>query len=144
MIDIDIAFTDLFLSVVIIPKRNFLTLIQRPCFFARNGLIFIWIILGSILALAYKSNLLSSLIPIRYESTIDTLQDLEQSGLPLLILNSTTALKLVASDPREDMKQVYKRSILFPLSPSEPWGVPGWVLKMYEEMIYYASNILKF
>lgn len=92
--------------------------------------------------MAYKSNLLSSLIPVRYEATIDTLQDLEQSGLPLLILNSTTALKLVASDPREDMKQVYKKSVLFPLSPLEPWGVPGWVLKMYKDMIYFYQTLL--
>ena len=78
--------------------------------------------------MAYKSNLLSSLIPIRYEETIDTVEDIEHSGLPLLILQSTATHKLIASDPRDTMKQVYNRSILFPWSPSEPWGVPGWVL----------------
>ena len=80
--------------------------------------------------MAYKSNLLSSLIPIRYGKTIDSLEDMEKSDLPLLILQSTATHKLIASDPRDTMKQVYNRSILFPWSPTEAWGVPGWVLAM--------------
>ena len=80
--------------------------------------------------MAYKSTLLSSLISIRYEATIDTLEDMKQSGLPLLILKSTATHKLIASDPRDAMKQVYKRRILFQYSPAEPWGVPGWVMAM--------------
>ena len=74
--------------------------------------------------------LLSSLIPIRYETTIDTLEDMEDSGLPILIMKNTAVHKLIASDPRDAMKQVYKRSMLFPLSPAEPGGVPGWVAEM--------------
>ena len=80
--------------------------------------------------MAYKSNLLSSLIPIRYEKTIDSLEDMEKSGLPLLILQSTATHKLIASDLRDAMKQVYKRSILFPWSSTEPQGLPGWVAEM--------------
>ena len=80
--------------------------------------------------MAYKCTLLSSLVSIRYEATIDTLEDMEQSGLPLLILKSTASHKLIASDPRDAMKQVYKRRILFQWSPAEPWGVPGWVMAM--------------
>ena len=80
--------------------------------------------------MAYKSVLLSSLVPIRYEATIDTLEDMEQSGLPLLILKSTTYLKHIARDPRDSMKEVYKRSIVFPYSPAEEFGVPGWVMGM--------------
>ena len=78
--------------------------------------------------MAYKSVLLSSLVPIRYEATIDTLEDMEQSGLPLLILKSTTIQKFIASDPRDAMKRVYKRSIVFPYNPAEP--VPRWVMAM--------------
>ena len=80
--------------------------------------------------MAYKDTLLLSIISIRYEATIDTLEDLEQSGLPLLITAATASHKLIASDPRETMKQIYKRRILFQLSPAEPWGVPGWVMTM--------------
>ena len=96
----------------------------------RKAIILKWMVLGSILTMAYKSTLLSSLIPIRYEATIDTLDDMDKSGLPLLIIQQTTFHKLIASDPREAMKQVYKRSILFPYSPTEPWGVPAWVMAM--------------
>ena len=74
--------------------------------------------------------LLSSLISIRYETTIDTLEDMEESGLPMLIVKSTTMHKLIASDPRDAMKQVYKRSILFQWSQTEPGGLPGWVAEM--------------
>ena len=87
-------------------------------------------VLGSILTMAYKSTLLSSLIPIRYESTIDTLDDMDKSALPLLILHPTTIHKLIESDPREAMKRVYKRSIMFPNSPTEPYYVPGWCWAM--------------
>ena len=58
--------------------------------------------------------------------------DMEQSGLPLLILKSTTLHKLIARDPRDAMKKVYKRSITFPWAPAEPTGIPGWAFAMYE------------
>ena len=80
--------------------------------------------------MAYKSTLLSSLIPVRYEAAIDTLEDMEQSGRPLLIMRSTTLHKLIVNDPREAMMRAYERSILFQYSPTEKWGVPGWVMDM--------------
>ena len=121
---------DFFLSTPFIPKRKLLSWIHRPGYGTRQAIILKWIFLGSLLTLAYKSMLLSSLIPIRYETTIDTLEDMEESGLPMLIVNSTTMHKLIASDPRDAMKQVYRRSILFPFSPTEPQGLPGWVAEM--------------
>ena len=122
--------SDFFLTTPFIPKRKLLSWIHRPGYGTRQAIILKWIFLGSVLTLAYKSMLLSSLIPIRYEITIDTLEDMEESGLPLLIQKSTTTHNLIASDPRDAMKQVYKRSMLFPLSPAEPGGVPGWVAEM--------------
>ena len=95
-------------------------------------------VLGTFLSFAYKSTLLSSLIPIRYDATIDTLKEMEQSGLPLLIVKPTTLQKLIASDPRDAMKQVYKRSILYPWAPSEPLGFPGWVFAMYELIFIFS------
>ena len=89
-----------------------------------------WIILGSLLTMAYKSTLLSSLIPVRYEAAIDTLEDMEQSGRPLLIMRSTMYHKLIANDPREAMMRAYERSILYQFSPTERWGVPGWIMDM--------------
>ena len=89
-----------------------------------------WIILGTLLSMAYKSTLLSSLIPVRYEATIDTLDDMEQSGRPLLIMRSTTFHKLIVNDPREAMRRAYERSILYQMNPTEDWGVPGWIMAM--------------
>ena len=69
--------------------------------------------LGNILTMGYKSTLLSTLIPVRYERTIDTLYDLDQSGVPLLIPKSTTHHHAIANDPRQIMKRVYNNSILY-------------------------------
>ena len=121
---------DLFLSTPFIPRRKLLSWIHRPGYGTRQAIILKWIFVGSLLTLAYKSMLLSSLIPIRYETTIDTLEDMDDSGLPILIMKNTAVHKLIASDPRDAMKQVYKRSILYPVSPTEPRGVPGWVMEM--------------
>ena len=63
--------------------------------------------------MGYKSTLLSTLIPICYETTIDTLADIEKSGLPLVIAKSTAMHHAIAADKRPMMKQIYKDSILF-------------------------------
>ena len=70
-------------------------------------------VLGNILTMGYKSTLLSTLIPIRYESTIDTPEDLEESGLPLTIPESTAIQDAIAVDTRPIMKQIYAESILY-------------------------------
>ena len=63
--------------------------------------------------MGYKSTLLSTLIPICYETTIDTLADIEKSGLPLVIAKSTAMHHAIASDKRPIMKQIYEDSILY-------------------------------
>ena len=63
--------------------------------------------------MGYKSTLLSTLIPIRYGTTIDTLADIEKSGLPLVIPKSTAVHHAIASDKRPIMKQIFVDSILY-------------------------------
>ena len=70
---------------------------------------------GNFLAMGYKSTLLSTLIPIRYESTIDTLEEMAKSGLPLSVPLHTTLNTLLASDPRPTMREIYKRGYFFSL-----------------------------
>ena len=94
-----------------IPRRSW---INRRSFRSRNGLILMWLFLGHFLVMGYKSLLLSTLIPIRYESTIDTLDEMVKSGLPFVIPSRTTFHKLIASDPRPSMKEIYKRIHLVP------------------------------
>ena len=90
--------------------------IQREGFATRRVMILKWMVLGTFLTMGYKSALLSTLVPIRYESSIDTIEDLAKSGLPLLIPSATTVNKLIANDPRRSMKKIYDRSIVYPYS----------------------------
>ena len=61
----------------------------------------------------YKSTLLSTLITIRYEKPINTLADLDRSGLSLLLARGAAGQKIIESDPRPIMKKIYSRSIVF-------------------------------
>ena len=97
------------------PRRRLNSWINRRGFRIRKGIILLWIFLGHFLVMGYKTTLLSSLIQIRYGSTIDTLEDMAKSGLPLLIPSHTTLHKLIASDPRPLMKEIYRKSHLTPI-----------------------------
>ena len=70
--------------------------------------------------MAYKSKLLSSLITIRYEGTIDTLDDLLDSDLGVLLPNNTPAHMMFASDPRPIMKEIYDKSHVYPYNGTAP------------------------
>ena len=83
-------------------------------------------VLGNILTLGYKTTLLSSLIPIRYEDTIDSMDDLDKSGLPLLISKGSSMYDHIASDPREMMTRIFKRRIMY----SQENGIPRWAFEM--------------
>ena len=81
---------------------------------SRMFLLFIWLFAGNVLTMGYKSTLLSTLIPIRYEKQIDTIQDMDESGLPFLIPGGTVLQWLGATDPRPAMQSIMKRHELFP------------------------------
>ena len=93
-----------------IPRKRLKNWINRRGFRMRKGIILLWIFWGHFLVMGYKTTLLSTLIQIRYESTIDSLEDMAKSGLPLLIPSHTTLHKLIASDPRPLMKNIYRKS----------------------------------
>ena len=75
--------------------------------------------------MAYKSTLLATLVPIRYENSIDNLDDMAKSGLPLFIPGATNLHALIASDPRHLMKDIYSRSMVVSYS--------GGILKDQDE-----------
>ena len=83
---------------------------------SRMFLLFIWLFLGNVLSMAYKSTLLSTLIPIRYEKTLDTIEDLDKSGLGLLIAGGTVLQWLAATDPRLSMRRIIDRSEIVPFN----------------------------
>ena len=103
-------FSDMFLSTAMIPRRRVIRWINRHGLATRKGVILQWLFLGHLLTLGYKSTLLSTLIPIRYQSTIDSLEDMAQSGLPMTVPRATTLHKLIATDPRTHMRKIYMRS----------------------------------
>ena len=100
---------DIFLSTAMIPRRRAIRWINRQGFATRKGVILQWFLLGHVLILGYKSTLLSTLIPIRYENTIDSLTDMANSGLALTVPRATTLHKLISTDPRPSMKEIYER-----------------------------------
>ena len=75
-----------------------------------------WLLLGNILALAYKSTLNSTLVTMQYEDPIDTMNDMAKSGLPLLIPQNLH--RSMANDPRQVVKEMNKNSIVFQFFPS--------------------------
>ena len=77
--------------------------------------------------MAYKATLLSSLIPIRYEDTIDNMKDLADSGKPLIMGKASTFHEHVSNDQRPFMRGILNRSILVNLGG----GIPQWALEMY-------------
>ena len=97
-----------------LPHRYF----HRRVFFkhSRMFLLFTWLFLGNVLSMAYKSTLLSTLIPIRYEKTLDTIDDLDKSGLGLLIPGGTALEWLAASDPRPAMRRINARREVVPFN----------------------------
>ena len=104
---------DLFLAIVFIPRRKLARWIQREGFGVRKLAILKWIFLSHVLILGYKSTLLSTLIPIRYSEQINTLEDMDKSGLPLLIPKGTVAYKSIAGDKRIVVQMIYKRSVVW-------------------------------
>ena len=83
-------------------------------------------VLGNILTLGYKTTLLSSLIPIRYEDTIDSMDDLDKSGLPPISPRGSSTINFIESDPREMMNRIFKRRIEYPHEN----GIPRWTTEM--------------
>ena len=76
--------------------------------------------------MAFKSTLLSCLIQIQYEDTIDTLNDLVNSGLPILLPDNTALRQKVVSDPRQITKKISNNSIDYQFNGT----VPNQVLNM--------------
>ena len=94
---------------------------------SRKLLILQWLMFGSILLLGYKSTLLATLIPINYEKPINTVDDLANSNMPLLIAKKTAPHWLLATDPRDAVKRIFRKSVLYPFNGT----VPPWVRKRY-------------
>ena len=76
--------------------------------------------------MAYESTLLSSLITIRYEDTIDNYNDLDNSDLPLGVIKGSATFDYISRDPSPIMKRISNRMILYTVKG----GIPQWVIDM--------------
>ena len=73
-------------------------------------------------------------MPIYYESPINTLEEVDRSGLPVLISKNNVIHWLVETDPRATIKNIWKKRILYPFSGGK---VPDWVTQRYALMNEY-------
>lgn len=96
----------------------------REGFKIRRIILLKWLLLANFLTLGYMSTLLSQLVAIRYENPIDTIDDLDKSGLPLLIPEGTGVDNLIGKDPRPAVKRIFNRSMIYPYNGSH---YPSWV-----------------
>ena len=95
---------------------------------SRQVLVLIWLMFASnLLTWSYRETLLSTLIPIYYERSIDTLEDVDNSDLPLLVPKATVVHRLLATDPRQIAKRILKKSEFYPFNGT----APAWVSQRY-------------
>ena len=128
---------DLCISIFLIDEhipKKWMT--RQELVYTRKLLIIMWLMLTSnLLIWSYKGTLLSTLVPIYYESPINTLEEVDRSGLPVLISKNNVIHWLVETDPRATIKNIWKKRILYPFSGGK---VPDWVTQRYAFKNEYA------
>ena len=67
---------------------------------SRRLLLIQWLIMGNIISHVYKGALLSSLITMRYNKPLDTMIEMEKSGIPFYCPANTVLCWLAKTDPR--------------------------------------------
>ena len=83
--------------------------------------------------MAYKKSLLSSLIPIRHEDTVDSFNDLGKSSLPFLLMKGHWSHQSISLDSRPIMRRIFNRSILVSFDEESEDGIPKWAHEMWGE-----------
>ena len=123
----DYIFQDLCHAVVFFEESLPLAWFNRRGFTkSRKFILLQWLFFGTVIVQSYKSVLRTSLITITYEKGIDTFEDFDNSGLPLIIPKPTAPYKLLASDPRPVFKRIFGRKLPFLYNGQ----VPDWVRDM--------------
>ena len=71
-----------------------------------------WLFMATnILIWSYKNTLLSTLVTINYDRPLNTLADIETSGLPVCITKNNAPHWLMATDPRAIIKRIFKKTL---------------------------------
>ena len=90
---------------------------------ARQLLLIIWLFAAFSLTLSYKEVLIANLVDVGYEDTIDDMDDLVRSDIPLALPVNTLLPKLVSYDPRESARKLSYNIV--PYNFSVP--LPKWL-----------------
>ena len=98
---------------------------------SRRFLLIQWLLMGNVISYVYKGALLSSLIAIRYTEPLDTLLEMDISGIPFYCPKNTVICWLLKTDPRTVVKNLNERRWEMPF--------PG-----YTEDKYYDRHNVKY
>ena len=96
---------------------------ERNCSKARLFLVLKWTMVGFLLTISYKSVLRAMLMKVEYEKTIDTLDDMIESGMKLMVPVYTLLPHLLKSDPRQKVQEMGKIVQVFKHGNK----VPEWI-----------------
>ena len=102
---------------------------RRSCSGARKLLLMKWMVVGFFFTMCYKSYMRAMMIKIDYEKTIDTIDDMLMSEIPIKMVSNTHLPLLLANDPRETMKALANKIEYY---EREDGGKnPDWIEKGY-------------
>ena len=95
---------------------------NRNCAKARQLLLITWLFVAFNITLSYKEVLIANLINVEYEDTIDNLDDLVRSGMPICLPENGLLPQLVLNDPRDSAKQLLDKIVYYKLTiPFPAW-----------------------
>ena len=80
---------------------------KRYCAASRKLLVSLWIIVGFLLTLSYKSVLRANMMSTEYEKGIDSIEDMINSNKPLMVISSMKYF--FEMDPTTDIKELAKQ-----------------------------------
>ena len=93
---------------------------------AREVLVIIWILVGFLLTISYKSVLRSNLIHVQYEKPIDSVEELLKTDKQIYLDRSASNTNMLAGDRRQKMIQMSKRIKIYKLDGEYP---PSWLME---------------
>ena len=105
-------------------------LYKTSCAKARKIIVWLWIFLGFLITISYKSVLLSNMTYRDYEKGIDSIEDMLNSGKPLMVIRSMD--DFFDNDPRTKVIELAKNFNFFDFVRNEKSsGLPQWVIDGY-------------
>ena len=93
---------------------------------ARQVLLLKWLVIGFCLTACYKSVLLSNMVNIRFEKTIDTVEDVLDSGKLFLVPDNTDIPSKIYKSVRYNVRRLANQMKLYNFSIGSSRLFPQW------------------